>query len=492
MAYIFGDGFDLYATMADPLAGYWDSGLGVGGANSLVAGRFAGGQAISMQSGPTTCLVKSSGANDAIHHIVVAFRQTVALSGTTLGVYFQLSDGATNQCCIVFRSDGAVLLTSATPAGTALATYTGAVTAANTWTAFEFEVVINNTTGAFRARKNGNTSNDFDSGAVLNTRPGANSYANKLTVAMNATVNAQQFDDVLWRSDASSVAWVGDVRAYVRMPASDASAQFTRNPATQTPFAQSTTSAISNTVARFTPFTASYDGAIGTLTVSLNAGYTGNMKCSIFAVSGANPGAVLGSATPISNPATGNNTLTFPTPVPVARGAAYHVGVMADTSSGTWNTGNLNSGTQQTGTTYAAFPTASPSVTLANAIVCTITVTISNNAALVNETIEDGAASYVYDSNPGDADFYNIAAISGTPVNVVAVTTRGFVQKSDAGTRNGAVQLKSGGTTVASPSTVLSTSFGWLWRTDQTDPATGAAWTPLAVNSVTIGPTVTA
>jgi hypothetical protein len=343
--FVFGDSFDLYATMADPVAGYWDSGLGVGAGNTLVAGRFAGGQALSLQGGLTTSGVKSSGANDAVHHIVVAFRQTVALSGTNLGGYFQLSDAATNQCCIVFRSDGAILLTSATPGGTVLATYIGAVSAVNTWTAFEFEVVISGTVGAFRARKNGNTSNDFDSGATLNTRPGANSYANKLTVGMNTTVNAQQFDDILWRSDASSVPWVGDVRCYTRMPASDASVQFTR----------------------------------------------------------------LGGAT---------------------------------------------------------------------------------NFSQVSEAHQDGATSYVYDATVGDADFYGIAAITGTPASVVAVTTRGFVQKSDAGTRSGAVQLKSGATTVASTTTALPTTFGWLWRTDQTDPATGAAWTPTAVNNVTIGPVV--
>src|SRR3954465_3793606 len=173
MAYCFGDSFDCYATMADPLAGYWDSGVGVGAANTLVAGRFAGSQAVSIQSGVVS-LVKASSVNDAVHHIVMAFRQTAVLSGATLGLYLQLSDAATNQVCIVFRQDGVILLTSATPAGTVLATYSGAVTAANTWTAFEFEVVISATVGRFRARKNGSTTDDFDSGATLNTRPGAN------------------------------------------------------------------------------------------------------------------------------------------------------------------------------------------------------------------------------------------------------------------------------------------------------------------------------
>jgi hypothetical protein len=120
----------------------------------------------------------------------------------------------------------------------------------------------------------------------------------------------------------------------------------------------------------------------------------------------------------------------------------------------------------------------------------TVTLAFGSNSTAVSEPQQDGATSYVYDANVGDADFYGIAAITGTPASVVAVTTRGFVQKSDAGSRSGAVQLKSGATTVASPTTALPTTFGWLWRTDQVDPNTGAAWTPAAVNGAQIGPVV--
>jgi hypothetical protein len=226
MAYCFGDSFDLYTAVTDPYGnGYWDSGQG--GCFTLAAGRFTGGQALRSAS-PGFWLVKSSGVNDGVHHFVCAFQQlTLALSGTTLGMYLQLSDGATNQVCIVFRSDGAILLTSATPAGTVLATYTGAITLINQWFAFEFEVVIHPTAGRFRVRKNNNTADDFDSGATLNTRPGANSYANKLTLGTQTSLGGNHIiDDLLWRSDASSVPFVGDIRTYVRMPVSDASVQF--------------------------------------------------------------------------------------------------------------------------------------------------------------------------------------------------------------------------------------------------------------------------
>lgn len=345
MAWIFGDGFDCYAAVADAYAGYWDG--GTIGSMTLVAGRFAGSIAIQFGSIQTNMLVKSSGVNDAVHHIVCAYRQTAVLSGSGSATYFQLLDGTTGQCCVVFRSDGAILLTSATPAGTTLATYSGAVTAQNTWFAFEFEVIISNTVGRFRARKNGNTVDDFDSGATLNTRPGANTYANKLQIGQNATLSFTQLDDILWRSDASSVAWMGDIRCYTRMPASDASVQFTRS----------------------------------------------------------------------------------------------------------------------TGAT---------------------------NFSCVDEAQQNAATDYVFDSTPGHADFYGIASIASTPASTIAVTTRGFMEKSDAGARTGNVQLKSGASTVASSTVSLSTSWGWVWRTDLTDPATGSAWTAAAVNGVTIGPSVVA
>src|SRR6187399_1463586 len=111
-AWAWGDSFDCYAAPVDAMAGYWDS--GTTGAFTLVAGRFAGGQAIQATSLATgQWLAKASGVNgDAVHHIVCAFRQSVVLSGTNIGLYFQLSDGATNQVCICFRQDGAILLTS--------------------------------------------------------------------------------------------------------------------------------------------------------------------------------------------------------------------------------------------------------------------------------------------------------------------------------------------------------------------------------------------
>ena len=497
MAWSFGDGFDLYAASLDAINGFWDSSPGGNLTVGLAVGRFTGSRALGWGSNSLSpSLLKSSGVNDAVHHVVVAYNQTAAITGSSTGIFIHLRDGATAQCSIVFRSDGAILLTSGIHTGTTLATYTGAVTANNTWYAFEFEVVINNTTGAFRVRKNGNTINDFDSGATLNTRGGtANNYVNAIGPGQSNTAGgAGNIDDLFWRSDASSVPWMGDIRCYTRMPASDVGTpQFSRTPTTNTvPLTAGSFTSITSGVARYTPFIATYDGTIGAAIASFNSGYTGNLKATIFASSGSAPTTILGSATVVVNPIGGNNTLTFGTPVAVARGVQYWLGLCSDA------TGQINinpSGTSglASNTSYASFPTASPGGSNQSAPAGSVTITLTTNYGLVAELQQDTTTSYVYDSTPGDQDFYGIAAITSTPVATVAVTTRGYMQKSDAGTRTAAVQLKSGSATVASPTLVLTTSgWQWAWRMDTTDPNTSAAWTPAAVNNAQVGPKVIA
>jgi len=461
MAYIFGDSFDLYAAVADAGAGYWDNAATQ--FSLITPGRFTGSQALAPANG--FFWFKNSPANDAVHHIVCAIRQTSAITGSTAANNIQLSDGATAQCSIVFRSDGAILLQSGAPGGTTLATYTGAITLQNQWFAFEFEIVINNTTGSFTVRKNGNTSNDFTLGS-LNTRGGtANNYANRLSLSTQNAATGQQFDDVLWRSDASSVAWVGDVRTYVRMPASDASVQFSRSGAggnTQTNGGGGAASAINNTQARYVQFTPSFSGNLSVATCVCGTGNSGNAKCAIFDSNGGSggPGAILGTATPVTPVVTGATTFTFSPPVAVTRGTPIWIGFMGDTSTGQWATRTGAGAFSASATvTYAAFPTANPTLASGpgsasnDAINSSITINANTNNSMVNDPQQDGATSYVYDSNVGDADFYGIGSIGVTPASIVAVTTRGFLQKSDAGSRSGAVQLRSGATGAFTPTT---------------------------------------
>jgi hypothetical protein len=506
MAYAFGDSFDLYAALADVGAGYWDSFYTGTTSVVLSAGRFAGSQAIGSATATLAYGYKNSPSNDAVHHVTVAWYMGVAFTGTALGHYIQIGDGATGQCCVVVRGDGAILLTSGTPGGTVLATWTGGVPSTGVWHAYEFEIIINNVTGGMRARRNGSSSNDYDSYTAvgnLNTRGGtANNYGNRLTIGMNAnvapfnTTGAVRFDDVIWRSDASSVPWIGDVRIIARPPASDAAVQFSRSASSVTqqgPNNGATTLNMSNTSAKYSTITPTITGAVPTVSVTITTGNAGNLKCAIFADNGANfPGALLGTATTPLAATAGQLNFTFSPAVSVVGGTKYWVGLMPDTSSGSFTAGVSSTLGAQAVTTYAAFPTSNPTGTTGQSPNISLSYTLNANYPLVAEPQQDAATSYVYDSTPGHADFYGLAALSFTPQAVYGVVTRGFVQKSDAGARSGAVQLKSGATTVASASTALSSSWQWLWRTDLTDPATGSAWTVAGANNAQPGPVVTA
>lgn len=233
MAFFFGDGFDCYSAITDA-ATYWDASLGGSATLALSTnGRFSGSRSVAMTStfSATPYLTKTSGQNDAVHHFSFGYIQTTALTGTSIGLTIFLYDGATAQCSLSFRTDGLLSFNLGAIAAQ-ITTFAGVVPAANTWYQFEIEIVISNTAGSIAIRRNGNTVNDFSQGG-LNTRAGTNNYVNKIGLGSNwNSPGAHVMDDFLWRSDASSLAWLGDIRCYTRMPASDASVTWTRNAGT--------------------------------------------------------------------------------------------------------------------------------------------------------------------------------------------------------------------------------------------------------------------
>ncbi len=489
MTYNFGDSFDLYTAVADMAPTYWDTQNGNWGVNN--AGRFPGSKSLS--NGSTASLVKSSGVNDRVHHLAFSFYQTSVMGGTNVGALFVFLDGTTAQCSIGFRQDGAILFYAGS-AGTVLATYVNAFALQNTWYAFEFEVVIGSgTTGSFTVRKNGNSIADFTA-TGLNTQASANAYANKLQLAMVSGSPNGNVDDLFWRSGAATGAWLGDIRCLTRMPASDVSDQFgvagTRSQTTfgNVPYYNSTAP-----FSVYAPAVMTWGGSLISVSVFFYS-FTATIKCALFLDNAGVPGALIAtSPTIVTNPTGAAAAFAF-SGVTVAVNQKIWIGLCPSVAPG--NFCQMANGTTMavnTTITYAAFPVANPTVTAGAS--GTINASLAGapiNSSAVNEPQHDGTATYVYDSNPGDQDFYAIgAAGTSTPFSTIAVITRGFMQKSDAGTRTAAVQLRSGATVVATPTLALSNSgFQWTSRLDLTDPNTSAAWTAAAVSALQVGPTV--
>ncbi|HEX6825742.1 MAG TPA: hypothetical protein VF077_05430 [Nitrospiraceae bacterium] len=495
MAFFFGESFDLYTTGANML-GHWDNTSLNPDSSGFVTGRFATSRGINLSS--SSRYIKASGANDSVHHFSMGLAVS-SVTGSSLGAYFELDDGTTAQCTAVFRSDGNFYLTSGGPGGAVLATWPAAFSLASpVWYSFEIEVVVHNTNGSVAVRRNGSPVNDFFQGG-LDTSLTGNNYANRLVFA---TQSAATFyiDDLLWRSDAASVPWLGDVRCYTRYPIADVSAQFTR--------AATSSSIVLNgaflgqafgaNTASYARFTATYNGLVSSASVNCSVsggGGTGHVKMALFSVlANGGIGTLLATSAEITNPTAATITFTFPTPGRVVQGQQYWMGICHDASI-TFNVANTGN-TVQMSSPYATWPISSPGGTVGgNNIPGTFTIYTSPgiNADSVSEPRQDAAASYVYSSTPGQADFYTLSALNAIPATVFGVVTRGYFTKSDSGTRSATIQLKSGATTVqGAPATFSVGVWTWVERTDQVDPATGVAWTVAGVDNVTIGPLMTA
>lgn len=490
--WFFGDGFDTYATGMDSTT-FWDAATSnMTGAGGPTPGRF-GGQAIGIQG--NNYLTKTSGANDSVHHIAMGVSPTA--SGTQLEMYFQFMDGATIQCTVCVYNDLSVKIFNGGRTGTLLATAAGTSPGVGSWTGLEVEVTIHNTAGTFAVRRNGATVNDY-SATGLNTRNTANNFANRLTWGLDGGGNYMYIDDFFWRSDTPSVPWMGDLRCYTRTPLSDVQAQFARNGVRSMirndgGFGQS--AGVDYTI--FAKITSLCDGRISQATLSFGgSGPGGHIKCAVYTDNGGLPGTVLGLATNIFNPGAAPSpfVFTFSPTISVAIGQVLWLGFCSDANFGSFYLCGGSGGFDLTSTgSYASFPTSNPpAVSHGGMPQCTIVVSPANSGC-VNEAVEDGTNTYVYDNNIGDNDWYSIQSIPPTLPVIYAVTVRGFMQKSDTGARTGAMQAKSGATVYNTPNVPLSNT-GWLtaWRTDPADPNTGAAWTPAAVNALQIGPKVVA
>jgi len=497
MTITFTDGFDCYATSADMLLGYWETGPQSIVNLSIATGRFTGSRAIQFGTGQYAgAAMKTSGTNDATHHIGVAIYATNAISGTTKQATISLLDGTTAQCTIVIDSGGNILLTSGAAGGSTLATYSSAITAAATWYHFEFEVVINNTTGSFKVRKNGNTTDDHSTTGI-NTRGGtANNYATRVQLGNNGvSTGSHRFDDFIWDTTQAAGTWIGELRCRTRMPAADSGTpDWTRSASgaaltlLSTP---NTNTAISAGVAKLSvPLTVVYAGTIASVSVGVT-NPTGNIKVAVYADNGSGtaPTTVLGQSAGQASGA-GTNVCNIVTPFNVLPGQIIWVAVCTDTT-GTQRVDTISgTGGNNITVAYASFPQASPVLTSGvPSLGCTVTYSAATgNYQMVQEAQTDGVSTYNYDTTSGHTDRFTLTAIDTTPATVFCTTVRALIQKSDAGSKNTKVLLKSSSTEVDTGSAAPNAGvWGWQYRTDKTDPATSAAWTATGVNNALIG-----
>jgi hypothetical protein len=508
MAVILADSFDFYNAVTDATQiGPWG---GVSGAKvflSSVVTRFAFGKSLQLQNqnvGGTTSVQKDAWPfGNTSNTVFAAFAHYCSTGGGTANsTAIQFRESSIAQVSICFNgTDQTITVRTGGTAGTIVATFSTAFTS-TTWNHFQIKVVFHNTAGEVHIRKNGDTADTFVATGI-NTRGGTtNAYANGVQLvnfSAQNTTDYHGFDDILLYDNSGSAPndWVGDIRCYTLQPVANTSQKdFTSNPV---PVIVSNTTGTStartaSTLYLSAAFTPGYDGVLNKVTLKMASAMTGNINVCLYDnTNTSNAGNVLATGTAVNNPATGLFDVTFASPPAVTALTSYRIGVLAD-SAFTPDGGATNvSWESKASVTYGGgFPTNPASLTTTiNTFYCVPTFTPSNYSS-VNETGFNGDTSFNYATVSGNEDLYMLPSLPTTPANIVCVQARAAVRKSDTGTRNGQLVVKSGGTTALGASVVQATSYGPLATLYATDPNTGLAWTAAAINVLQAGVKVSA
>lgn len=509
MAWIIGESFDPYNSVADVVAsGLWDA-VASAGMSSLPAGRI-GGKSLTLNTVAYPTLTKSSGSNDAGHHIVLAYQLTTAYptAGSARGVVIGLLDGTSHQCSILLDANNGNISFYSGNQGTLLGTY-AAGTASGAWFGIEIEAVIHNTAGSFKLRLNGNTTEDYTLTNV-NTRAGTtNNYANKLQIGIPAgTTGASGYhiDDILWftTSGAAPNTWVGDIRCETKIPVSTvAGSNLSGSPAPPMTVAPPGTTTTTNWSAprllTSDLITLTAGGTLSSVSIICgNTAYTGKYKLAVYDGTAGTPGALLAQTAEQTNIAASTTvSVALISPLSVTVGQKIFTAVILDTAISVMGVivSGTNGYTVQNSTAYSAgFPSNLGNPALGNTVPGNLGAVFSvvDNSTYVSQITEDADLSFAYSATAGQNDLYNISALSSTPASIIGVQTRLLSRKSDTATRQARIQVKSGTTTSNGSNFTMGTSYTYTNKLDVVDPATSAAWAASAVNNLQVGAYVVA
>lgn len=509
MSTIIQDGFDFYAQGSSiDFGNYWDT-VAANPRAVTSQTRFGVGQSCNLNGSGGTFpdgnfyLLKAAPGNNADNFAGFARYYGNAQSGTQTQDGIAFIDGTTAQCTVCFRSDGAIIVLRGDANGTLIATFTGAWASA-TWDQWQIEVKIDNAAGEVHIRKNGASTDTF-SATGLDTQVTANAYANVIGIT-NGTSNGGGsifYDDFwAWQNDGTfPTTWLGDFRAVQVMPNADtAQKDFTPNLLSSqlgnsTQSGSNTISLTANNVILTPVQTVVGGGELTSLNINFNAGFSGNVKLAIYDSDGTAgaPQTLLAITSAVTNPVSGVNNFPLATPLSITlqNGHQYYIAYLADTT-GTAKAGTSVSRSFVANTYASGFPSTLSGLSSgsANQFLGYGAIT-TDNAGMLNEKMEDGAATFVEDATAGDFDLYATGGLPFTPDSILSVNVRGFASKSDAGTREAAITTKSGATSTDSANFTLSTSFQNIFFTMDNDPNTGLPWTVTGVNNLQFGPKVT-
>lgn len=491
MACLMVEGFDKYgaanvnATAVNALltAGEWTTSAGSN--TAIVAPLSSNGFGLLISGNQN--IAKTLAASYS--RLIGGFRFSSTL-GANSGITLQ--DTTTAQASVTINTTGTVSVRNGAFAGTALGTSASSITA-NTSHYLEFDITFGNSA---------NYQVWMDGVSILSgtgdTTGSANNNANVILLGGPTGTNIT-FDDFYLFDTAGSVnnaALLTSPRVETQFPVADSSVQFAVGAAILGSSASRSSTPV-NTAAnqfRVRPFTPTRNMTVIAVVFLPNASNASiNLRPVAYSDSASVPGTLLSAGSTVVGMTAGAAvTMPLTTPQALMAGTQYWLGFMCDISVTSGLTGLDGTNTDRTATsTFASgAPGTAPATSASLAALTWGSVTLASpvNWYEVSQTPPQGAYSNLTDSTTGHEDLYTFGSLS--PVSTVhAVAMKANCARSDSGARTVSMRMLSGGTDGGGASTgqTPATSFGWLTSLFATDPATGAAWSPTAVNAATAG-----
>lgn len=469
-------------------AGEWTSASGTGFA--LVAALAGVGQALQITIN-SAGLILGKTLPASYSRLVGGVRFSTNLGGSTVpGLSFY--DGGTAQATITFNTPGTISIRNGSSTGTVLATSAGSISA-NSVHYLEWDITFGNA-AAYQVWLDG-VSILSGTGDTTTT---ANNSANQFNIVGSTNSQVVQFDDLYLfdtSGSANNAVLLTSPRVETTFPVSDSGVQFALGAAILGSAAQrsATTSAPAANSLVLRRFTPAVSATLNSVTIMPGATSAPALfRGVVYADSGGAPGTLMSAGATQTGVTTGTaKDLPLTTPQALTAGTQYWLGYMTDTSVAMQQSDTANSGYRAAATFGSGAPGTAPAMTSGQAT-WLFWGNLSGTGVNYYEATQQpppGAYSYVFDATVNHEDLYGMGPLSATPGVVHAVALKGYVQKSDSGTKTVSLRIKSGATDSGGSLTSQApgTTFGWITSNFATDPNTSAAWTGANLDAAVAG-----
>ena len=412
--------------------------------------------------------------------------------------YFKLRDTTTAQCSVVFLMSGHIALYTGEGSGGTLVATSSTLIGVSATHYLEFDITFGSS-ASYQVW--------LDGASILsgtgNTISTANSYANAISFFQaGSNTSVFTFDDFYLfdtTGSTNNAALLTSPRIETHFPTGDSQTQFANNgsvigtdyditpnnqrddPGANTLFLLQVTPAVNMTLDSVACMPSASNGAA-------------NFTAVIYPDSGGSPNgqSLIASGTQVTGATAGTAVVgPFGSPPSLTGGTPYWIGFITDTDLQLYRTDLTSPGVKATNSYGSGAPGTCPSMTTGEPHWQMWGNCTGSAVNWVSENLNPqiGDLSSVTSSTVGNEDLYSFPALSTVPTAIYAASVKGYVRKTDIGSRTVDLRMKSSSSDSAGSNAgqAPATSYQWMGSYFETDPHTSSAWTYSGINAAVSG-----